>query len=107
MACASNCTLSRAYTVAASSAAACNECSVATSLSAFSCTSTCPGFASSPDLNSTLRTRPASSVVMFTPCTARRLPTAVSSGCQSEELAMIVVTVCGGCGACAMNCLNL
>jgi hypothetical protein len=84
MACAAYCSLSRSYTVAARSAAASSECCVATSASAFSCTSSWPALASSPERKSMLRTRPVTSVVMLTPCTARTLATAVTSGCQSE-----------------------
>ena len=42
------------------------------------------------------RTSPVTSVVMSTPRTARRRPTALISGCQSVYSAAAALTVCGG-----------
>ena len=74
------------------------------SLSAFSCTSTCPACTSWPERKFTLRTSPAISVVTSTPRTGTRLPTAFSCGCQLTFCAFIAVTVCGpGLGMLAIS----
>ena len=74
--------------------------------SALSWSSTVPALTSWPDLNSTLRTRPAISVVTSTPRTATIEPTAVSCGCQVRLVACIADTVCGpGFGAEAIRVL--
>src|SRR5471032_2646404 len=111
MASAASCCLSRASTVADKSAAACSECSWAMSESAFISNSTSLALTSSPDLNFTVRTRPAISLVTSTPRTGASVPTEVSCGCHSSVSALAAVTVWApGLGALAIKpwiCLYL
>src|SRR5579875_542545 len=83
-------------TIAARAAAASSALSCARSASELSSTSTCPATTSSPERNRTERTSPATSLVISTPRSALKLPTASSVGCQSEYSAGAALTVSSG-----------